>query len=292
MDIPTIGISEPSKGPRRLSARALGVLTYLHATGSTISAERLSQVFTEGREAMRTALSELREYNLISTTQERVGNRIITVTRLVEPSLWAPETRLLIQQTQQNSNLALSTYSFISKKEYIRERMGEEMIDDYDPSPMYLEPEERAELARKNRERQQAAFRELKEQQAQERIQTKASKKPEHWSSDDSAYHFAQRVELNWHIKPWLTARTRFKAAFGQARKTYGTTGDQEMKMMDIFFDALEHQRNMDDPEIIWKAFIKQFPTLLSDVLRTTVTEEDKQRAREIADAQWEDFGV
>ena len=241
---------------------------------------------------MRTALSELREYNLISTTQERVGNRIITVTRLVEPSLWAPETRLLIQQTQQNSNLALSTYSFISKKEYIRERMGEEMIDDYDPSPMYLEPEERAELARKNRERQQAAFRELKEQQAQERIQNKASKKPEHWSSDDSAYHFAQRVELNWHIKPWLTARTRFKAAFGQARKTYGTTGDQEMKMMDIFFDALEHQRNMDDPEIIWKSFIKQFPTLLSDVLRTTVTEEDKQRAREIADAQWEDFGV
>lgn len=295
MDIdgdPTVGHYTPSTAPNRLSARALGVLTYLHATGAPISAERLSQVFTEGREAMRTALSELRNYNIIATTQERIGNRIITVTRLVEPSLWAPETRLLLQQTQQNSNLTLNAYSFISKKEYFRERKEEHMYDEEDFAPMYLDPEERAEFSRKVREKRAQQHREVRDAKVAQRIQDKANRKPEEWTTDDSAYHFAERVALMWHVKPWETVRTRFKAAFGKARKDYGTTGDIELRMMDRFFDGLEHHKHVNNPEIIWKVFIRDFGALLTAVERSTVTPEDIAKAEEILKRQWEKYSV
>lgn len=165
-------------------------------------------------------------------------------------------------------------------------------MSDYEPTPMYLEPEERAEYLKNMREKRQAEYREIKSVEAQERIKAKAARTPAEWSSDDSAYHFAEQMALNWHIKPWLTARTRFKAAFGQARKTYGTTGDIELQMMERFFATLEHQKNADDPEVIWKMFIKQFQSLLTDVTRATVTDEDLVAAKELADKQWGDLNV
>ena len=273
-----------------ISARALGVLAYLHTTGSPISAERLSQVFTEGREAMRSALSELRSYNIIATTQERVGNRIITVTRLVEPAFWAPETRLLLQQSQQNSNLTLSVYSYISKKEYFRERKEEQMMDDEDFAPMYLEPEEKAEYARKMREKRAQQYREQRDSNVAQRIKEKSSRTPADWSTDDTAYHFAERVALMWHVKPWTTVRTRFKAALGKARKEYGTDGALEFKMMERFFDGLEHHKHVNNPEIIWKVFIRDFGSLLIAVERSNVTPEDIAKAEDILKRQWEKY--
>ena len=272
-----------------ITARALGVYVYLRASDASISAESLSKVFAEGREAIGTALAELKRYNMISSTKERIGNRIMTVNRLVDPYFWAPETRLLIQQTQQNSYLNLNAYSYISKKEYIGEPMGENKMD-YEEAPMYLEPEERAEYLRKMREKKSAEFRDVKEQEAKKKIEAKSIKDPALWSTDDSAYYFAERMSLMWHVKPWVTVRTRFKAAYGASRKTHGTTGDLELKMMDRFFDSLEHKKHIDDPDNIWKSFIKNYAALQIAVERSTVTPEDLEAAEALSDKQWGDI--
>ena len=286
----TGGHYTPSNAPKRLSARALGVLTYLHATGAPISAESLSKVFKEGEKAMRPALRELKSLGFITSTTERIGNRIMTVNRLVEASLWPPETGGLIQQTQQNSNLTLNAYSFISKKEYFRERKEEPMHDEEDFAPMYLEPEERAEYARKMREKKAVAHRETRDAKVAERIKEKASRQPAEWTTDDTAYHFGERVALMWHVEPWTSVRTRFKAALGRARKDYGTTGDIELLMMDRFFEGLEHRKHITNPEIIWKVFIRDFGALLTAVERSTVTQEDLDKAEEILKRQWEKY--
>jgi hypothetical protein len=265
------------------------VYVYLKASDASISAESLSKVFAEGRNAMRLALKELKDYNMISCTKERVGNRIMTVNRLVEPNLWRPGIGHLIQQTQLNSNLNLNAYSYISKKEYLGEPRKENKVD-YEEAPMYLDPEERAAYNRKMREKRDAEHRALKEQEAKRKIEEKAGKQPADWSSDDSAYHFAERMALMWHIKPWLTARTRFKAAFGQARKTHATTGDVELKMMERFFDGLEHKKQINDPDIIWKMFIRDYAALLIAVERSTVTPEDVEAAEALSDKQWGDI--
>jgi hypothetical protein len=272
-----------------ITARALGAYVYLKTTGAPVSAESLSKAFPEGRKAFLTVLKELRDLGLITTSRQIVNGKYVTQSYVSDGS---PKTALLLQQTQLNTNINNITYSFISKKEYLGEPRGDENMSDYEPSPMYLEPEEKAEYVRKMREKRQAEHRDMKAAEAQERIEAKKALTPADWNSDDSAYHFAEQMALNWHIKPWLTARTRFKAAFGQARKTHGTTGDIELKMMDRFFDRLAHQKNADDPEIIWKMFIKQYSSLLVDVMRATVTDVDVQVAQELADKQWGDLDV
>lgn len=273
-----------------ISARALGVYMYLRFSDAPISAERLSSVFKEGRDAMGTALSELRAYNMISTKKERIGNKIMTVNKLVDPEFWALETRRLIQPSELNSYLILNTYSLISKKEYFRERKEEKMIDDYEPSPMYLDPEERAEYSRKMREKRDAAYRAERDAQIDARIKDKSTRTPAQWSTDDSAYYFAERVSSMWNVQPWTSVRTRFKAAFGKARKMYGTTGDIEFKMMERFFDGLEHHKHVNNPEIIWKVFIRDFGSLHIAVERSSVTPEDLAKAEEILKKQWEKY--
>ena len=288
--VPTNGRYAPSKGSKRLSARALGVLTYLHATGAPISAESLSKVFTEGEKAMRPVLKELKTLGFITSTVERIGNRIMTVNRLVDAAFWPPETGGLIQQPQQNSNLTLRAYSYISKKEYFRERKEEHMYEEEDFAPMYLEPEERAEYSRKVREKRDQQYRETRDANVAQRIKDKVNRKPEDWSTDDTAYHFGERVALMWNVQPWTAVRTRFKAALGKARKEYGTTGDIELKMMDRFFENLEHKKHVTNPEIIWKVFIRDFGALLTAVERSTVTPEDLAEAEEILKRQWEKY--
>lgn len=272
-----------------VSARALGAYMYLKASGAPVTAESLSKAFPEGRKAFLSALKELRVAGLIRTTRQVVNGKYVTQSYLTDGS---PISVLLLQQTQQNSNINNITYSLISNKEYLGEPRGDEKMSDYEPSPMYLEPEERAEYNRKMREKREQEYRSQKEADTAAKIKDKSTRTPADWSTDDAAYHFAERMALTWHIKPWITARTRFKGAFAQARKTHGTTGDIELKMMDRFFDALAHQKNMDDPELIWKSFIKQFQSLLTDVLRTTVTDEDKVNAKMISDKQWGELGV
>jgi hypothetical protein len=273
-----------------ISARALGLYVYLRNTGAPISAESLSKVFKEGREAIRTALSELKKYNMVSTKRERIGNRIMTVNKLVEPIFWALETRRLIQPSELNNNLILNTNSLISKKEYFRKRKEEQMIDNYEPSPMYLEPEERAEYARKMREKRNSEYRAFRDSQVAERIKEKSTRTPDMWSTDDSSYYFAERISSMWNVKPWTSVRTSFKAAFGKARKMYGTTGDIELKMMERFFDGLEHHKHINNPEIIWKVFIRDFGSLKIAIERSTVTPEDLVNAEAILKRQWEKF--
>ena len=59
---------------------------------------------------------------------------------------------------------------------------------------------------------------------------------------------------------------------------------------MDRFFAGIEHNKTINDPEIIWKMFIRDFSSLLLDVERSTVTPEDIAAAEDISDKQWEKF--
>ena len=98
-----------------ISTRAVTIYLYLLIVDTKISASRLSTVFKEGRDAMATALKELRQAGLLETKKVNIQGRIMTVSNVVEPHYWRPETRLLLQQSPLNS--LLSTNSLFSKKQ-------------------------------------------------------------------------------------------------------------------------------------------------------------------------------
>ena len=97
-----------------ISLRSTGLYIYLVLERPQISAEGLSEVLSEGREAIAACLRELRELGLIKTKKVHINGRIMTISHVVEPDYWAPETRLLLQQCKPNSQLAYNPYSLIT----------------------------------------------------------------------------------------------------------------------------------------------------------------------------------
>ena len=104
-----------------ISLRASFVYVYFLHIGTTLSANELSKLVTDGRDAMATALKELRHLGLLETKKVHIQGKIKTVSNVVEPDYWTPETRLLIQQSHLYS--VLSTNGLYSKKQ--TEYLGE-----------------------------------------------------------------------------------------------------------------------------------------------------------------------
>ena len=104
-----------------ISLRASFVYVYFLHIGTTLSANELSKLVTDGRDAMATALKELRHLGLLETKKVHIQGKIKTVSNVVEPDYWTPETRLLLQQSHLYS--LLSTNGLYSKKQ--TEYLGE-----------------------------------------------------------------------------------------------------------------------------------------------------------------------
>ena len=98
-----------------ISLRASVVYVYFLHIGTTLSAKELSKLVTDGRDAMATALKELRHLGLLETKKVHIQGKIMTISNIVEPDYWRPETRLLLQQSPLYS--LLSTNSLYSKKQ-------------------------------------------------------------------------------------------------------------------------------------------------------------------------------
>jgi hypothetical protein len=273
-----------------ISARALGVYLYLRTTDSSISAERLSEVFSEGREAMRAALRELKSYNMISSTFEHINGRVMTVNRLLGPEYWGPETRRLIPLYMQNSNLILDAYSFKHSEKLTGCASEEEKMSDwYEGGPSYLGPEEVAEFRRKKR----AADRQVKEAQRaatfDKEMEARRKRQPVDWTVPDAVYHFCERM-VRFDIRPWQGYREKFQGAYAKARSIHDTTGDIEEKMMDRFFVQVDNMPGVKEPDHIWKLFIKQFGALANEVKTYEVTEVKMDESKAEAERQLEKF--
>lgn len=248
-----------------ITARALGVYYYLKATESTISADALASVFPEGRKTFLTALGELRQLGLITTTRQVVNGKYVTQSYLNG----SPEKELLLQQSQQNSLLNLIVNSYISKpNSELRSREAIEL-------EYYETEEDRLEAQRKFRERQHDEKMKAHETRRQEKMARRNPSNASGWSTTDSAFEFAEQMHDLWHIQPWQVTRSRFRYALADKRKEFNTDGAIELEMMKLFFSQIKHETKLNDPEIVWKKFILQFSNLLTEVRRLMVTPEE-----------------
>ena len=270
-----------------LSSRSTGIYLYLLLARPQITADGLSEVFSEGRDAIAVCLRELRGLGLIKTEKVRINGRIMTISHVVEPEYWALETRLLLQHTPLYSLLRTnSLYSYKQERvageardEYIQVdlKTGGEMSfpREYDDSAVPFDPDDKLEFTRKDRERRQKAYNESKQEQFDLRIKDKSSRDPFDWSPQQSCDEFVKRCNDLWHVQPWTMNKSRFNIAFSNARKAYGTKGDLELKMMDLYFSQIKDRTDINQPEHVWKRFITQFSNLQTEARRLMTTPDD-----------------
>ena len=288
-----------------ITARALGVLMEIASKELYGGAKALSEVFVEGRDACQKSLNELKAAGLTRTTKQKYSNGAYRSIIEITPAGWdvlesriseVLKTRALCIQTESYSILSTNSL-YADKQERVPDGVGEETFVKVDLKAggemtflgqMDNDPDDVQERLQKDRARRTAEHQEAKLKKHQDLVTASQSQSPALWSADKSSTEFVRRLEDMWHVKPWTVAKSRFKIAFANARKTHGTDGELELLMMDRYFSQLAHETHINDPEHIWKRFISQFGSLAIDCRRANVTDEDLALARAEAEKSWE----
>lgn len=286
-----------------ITARALGLLMHLASNGLVGGVKALSGVFTEGRDALYSALNELIRAGLVKTTRQVIGSRYCTVTEVTDEGFHFLEsrmanfleTRILIQQSPHNSPLTSNSILGIDIRkstEQVREEytntlaIGEKSVsflgqmdrdwDDVNEERLRAKAEKQKEF-----EAEKAAY-------LAKRYQDRKDKELKNWTVTDMTYEFARRVEGMWNIKPWRVGNSRFAFAFADFQKKYGTTREIELKLIDMFFARYAHETSVTDGEMLWKMFIKSAPANIEEAKRQLYTDDDMVAAKESAKKSWE----
>lgn len=285
-----------------ISARAVAVYLYLLTSRSSASGERLSKVFKEGRVAMEAALKELREIGLLVTNKKRIGNRIVTISDVVEPDLWAPETCVLLQQCKPNSQLAYTPYSlitycfnsFANSRTEVRQKEKEETRvlevsmggwDNLFSSENSIDREEYLRESKKAARKKQEDYEASKSKAFEKHNLYRGDLPVSEWKPKHICQEFSNRI-WTMHIKPWNVNASDFIKAMGNTRKKYGTDGETELRVMDLFFVRIDLSK-YSEPEHLWRLFLKMFPMLLSTVRLNQVASKSIQDSLEEEDDKY-----
>jgi len=267
-----------------ITARAIGVLEEILINPNHGGARGLSELLGEGRDAIQSTISDLRNLGLIETTTVKTGRlgfaRSIKVTDAGYQFLKSRTSILQIQLTV-NSNLVLDTNTQLLNHK--PNSKAEEKME-YEDTPMYIDPEDRDAYREKDRARKHQEKLDKHASRAANNMKQRDHAHPENWSVTDSTFEFAERMHNLWHVEPWKVTRSRFRFALNDKRNEYGTDGSAERLMMEKFFSKLKHDTRINNPELIWKKFIIEFGDLLTQVNRDSVTPE--QFEAEVARSQ------
>jgi biotin operon repressor len=268
---------------------------YFANSDMTISAERLSEEVAEGRDAIQTALKELRDVGFLVTRKERVGNRVVTTSHVthkgfLEAASWGLKIPLQIQYTQQNVLSKIDIHS--SNNHYkptgaqapsVEANVGYEFFKGGSSDDAELLREK--DRAAKERRRQ---YEEDKAREHQKRLEARAVTKK--LSTNHTVTLFVERVNTTWGLAPWRITGSRFLIALNNARRTYNTTGEIEEEMINIFFTQLKVNKQTDSNKL-WMLFIRNFSALASQAaLRVQTPEKLAQAKEEAAQEAWEGF--
>ena len=286
---------------KKLSLRARGALAYFINADISISAARLAEEVAEGRDAILTALKELREAGLIVTRKERVNNEVKTVSYVTEKGFleaasWGLKSRPQILHSEQNSLIQVLANSVIDINKTSIGRLEEKMGYDFFNSTSSSDADERQAERLKAMAERKATYQQQKSEKHAKDVVDRETASPKGWNVNQSANEFVSQMSAIWGIPPWKLAGSRFFIALSKARQTYDTDGEVEQEMMRLFFGALKVNKETNG-DMLWKSFIKRFPELAlqakarlnsSDDLATAMVEAEEEWKREFGD----DFDV
>lgn len=278
----------PLKSSRMvITARAIGVLEEILINPQHGAAKGLSARFGEGRDALQSAITDLKDMGYLEVVTNKMSSgKIVSTLKVTEAGNQFLKTRIHILQSllNPNNNLLLDINTdLLNHKQNSTAgavRDGKNMEWD-DFAPMYVDPEDRDKFREKHRAKKHEEKIKQHERITEERMLRRDESNRVNWTPTDMAFEFGHRMKLLWRVAPWEVTRSRFRFALDSKRSEYNTTGDIECQMMDIFFDKLKHDTKLNDPEIIWKKFIVEFGSLLIQVKRQSATPEQIEQERE-----------
>jgi hypothetical protein len=258
-----------------LSARAIGVLVFIATREANISAESLQTYFKEGRDAIASALRELRIEQLIQTKRGKAGNHFYTQTLVTDQGKEYLKTHLRIQVM--DKVISVPVIEYVNTQVQVKhgaKKLNSGLNSGLDPNS--------AEYRKKTLE----IYEDQQLKKHKTRIINRREKAKVDWTPSDSGYEFEDRIMNIWEIPPWRVNESRFIPALASARRKHGTDGEIECQMMDLFLiddGWLKHQTG----DHLWQAFIRQFPALAKTAKLMQPKEFSKEELEQIRKS-WE----
>jgi hypothetical protein len=145
--------------------------------------------------------------------------------------------------------------------------------------------------AKKEREKfRKLAFEERKTRRQEKKVVHRSKIPHENWEALDVAAEFADKSRDSlWGFPVWSVTETRLAYAISDCRKRYETNGKIELLMIELFFNKITKDTYRDG-DMLWKAFIKQFPGLATAAKARLITPEKLETAEVQAESSWGDL--
>jgi hypothetical protein len=277
-----------------LSARAIGIYTYMLHEGKVLPARMLMDTFDEGRNAIQMAINELRDAKLIQTKRTKLSQGYVTQVGFLEPKDWDPEIGTLslllklYSYYTNKANMLLETKLLTNPRETREEKNilhigGKNVV--YEPSADDKEYEaEKARLQLEATHERKKLAREQKQASHELKVFNRNEKETKDWTATDSSIEFAYQLHKRWDVAPFSVGESRLAFAMHDARATHDTNGVIEQKMIQMFLSE-PYVQTMKDPNAIWKLFISKFSALAEQARYAIVDPEKQERAKKASDA-------
>lgn len=259
-----------------MKARDIAILEEIALTPSHGAAKGISKKLDEGRDAVQTSINNLRKAGYLETVTIPMKNgRVVKDIRITVAGNQFLETRTYTLLKKLNSNLLLNTNSYLYlPNSETSSRKGKKEMEYYDS------PEEE-NLARQKHEARKAQEKvDAYNRRKEKRMERRDPRNSDKWTVTDSSFEFANRMHNIFHIAPFKLTESKLRFALAKKREAHGTNGTIEMKMMDIFFSKIAHDKTINDPNRVWAMFIFQYASLLEQAKQSIVTPEDLENER------------
>jgi len=226
-------------------------------------------------------LRELRENNAVVARKSRyVGTNLeltslgLELTTTVTPvsAITAVQLVSSIYNSYTASTVDIATNKFLDEVEGKEKQVGYDFFESTSSSDDEIIREREKHMVKKK-----AEYAEAREAKAQVRKDLHRSKiSPAVWSCKDVAYEFADRMADIWSIKPFSVTQSRFVQALAVFRKQHDTNGEVELKLIELFFQTLKHDKYADGNHL-WRAFLYKAPSLLTQARESIITVEQME---------------
>lgn len=226
-------------------------------------------------------LRELREKNAVIARKSRYVGTNLELTSLgleLTTTVTPVSTITAVQLVSSIYNSYTASTVDIATNKFLDEVEGKEKQVGYDFFEKTSGPDDEMLAERlKHLEKVKAEYAEARTANAQKRKDLHRSKiSPAAWSCKDVAYEFADRMADIWSIKPFSVTQSRFVQALAVFRKQHDTNGEVELKLIELFFQTLKHDKYADGNHL-WRAFLYKAPSLLTQARESIITVEQME---------------
>jgi len=263
-----------------ISRQAQDCLAFLYLNPTiTINHRTLMEYKSLSRRKSLAVLQELRDANCIKMTRlVGGGTKTKVVMSDMTKTVLSGYSHIAVQLVSSISNSSTASTTNIATNKFLDEVEGKEKQVGYEFFEKTSSPDDETLAERaKHLAQKKTEYAEIREAKAQRRKDLHRSKiSPTDWTCKDVAYEFGDRMADLWSIKPFSITQSRFVQALSVFRKQNDTNGEVELKLIELFFSTLKHDKYTDGNHL-WRAFLYKAPSLLTQARESIITVEQME---------------